>query len=181
MSREQPTLTRSEVRALLTHYRVTGHAPPTDEQVTVWLGELRAHSAGECHAALTAMQADHHGPVTPAAVLDRIRHARTHPSGRAVVSAVPTRRADVDRDRTRTSGARGIRAVYAAMGWQRHPDHDAARSIRCPFCKARPGEVCSPLSRDRAGRREHRDHATLMHPSRVAAARSARTPVETTR
>ncbi|SDC25183.1 zinc finger domain-containing protein [Actinokineospora iranica] len=188
MSREPlPPLTRTEVRALLAHYRVTGLTPPTDAQVSTWLRELAGHSAGECHAALTALQAHHHGRITPDDVVRRIAAARAAPAATgSLAPVVPIRRRDRrERAAAMAAGARGIAAVYAAMGWQRNPDHAAARRVPCPFCKARPGEVCSPLTRDRAGRREHRDRATRMHPSRLAAApptRPAAAPtVETTR
>ncbi|WP_026424689.1 zinc finger domain-containing protein [Actinokineospora inagensis] len=166
----QPPLTRSEVRALLTHYRVTGHAPPTDAAVDTWLNELRGHSAGECHAALTVLQTQHHGRIAPADVIDRIRIARAHPAGRAAVPA--QRRSGITRERAVAARDRGIDAVYAAMGWARTPDRDAAIGVRCPFCKANSGQACGPLSRDRLGRRERRDRLTGLHPSRLDAART---------
>ncbi|MBM7771753.1 hypothetical protein JOD54_001957 [Actinokineospora baliensis] len=169
-----PPLTRFEVRALLTHYRITGHTPPTDAQVDAWLHELRGHSAGECHAALTILQAQHHGRITPADVIDRIRIARTHPvTHRPVVPA--QRRSGTTRERAAAARDRGIVAVYAAMGWPLSPDREEAMRARCPFCKADPGHGCGPLTRDRLGRRERRDRRTGLHPSRLDAARTGET------
>ncbi|CRK55457.1 hypothetical protein [Alloactinosynnema sp. L-07] len=174
MSREhQPPLTRAEVNALLTHYRLVP-TPVTDVHITRWLRELRGYSAGECHAALAAM-AGHGAAPTAVEITGRIDAARTNPVRRPQDTPVPRPRRDraAENNQAARAGARGIRLVYAAMGWKRHPDRDLALEVACRFCGARRRQVCAPLVRNRAGLREERDPASGMHPSRVADARAA--------
>lgn len=173
-------LTRGAVYALINHYRLAGPGQVTDDQVTTWLRELRGYTAGECHAALTAMAGHRDRPVTAAEITVRIDAARANPAGPVHRTAAVPRPRDraADRARAKAAGARGISAVYGAMGWARNPDHDQARAVMCPFCRAGRGEACAPMVRNRHGKRETRDPATRMHPSRLAATRAANNPVE---
>ena len=164
-----PALTRSEVRGLLAHYRLGEGDHVSDDLVTTWWRELRRYSAPECHAALSSLPANRVTRVTPAEIAGLIDRARSQPARTGTPSSArpPAPR---DREAEAAAGARGIRKVYAAMGWTWNADHVLARTVRCPFCKARAGQVCGPLSRDRSGKRELRDPTTRMHPSRLKAA-----------
>lgn len=172
----QPPITRSGVRALLAHYRLGDGDRVSDDTVTAWLRDLRGYSAGECHAALASLPGHQVRTVTPAEIVRLVDAARTRPAFTVVPgSARPALSRDRQADRARhaAAGERGIHAIYAEMGWARNPDHDLARSVPCEFCRARRGQVCGPLSRNRFGHREQRDPITRMHPSRLAAARAA--------
>ncbi|MGH7731806.1 MAG: zinc finger domain-containing protein [Candidatus Eiseniibacteriota bacterium] len=173
-TRTVASVTRSEARALLTHYRLAGAAPVTDDLVTAWVRDLRGYSAGECHAALVAMAAHRSGALTPAEITTRIDSARAHPVTPAPHDPGRTRPRNRDRTgeraRAEAAGARGIRAVYAAMGWEHHPDRDLALAVPCRFCRARAGQVCTPMVRNRAGQRDKRDPGSGMHHSRIAEA-----------
>lgn len=173
----RPNLSRTEVRALLLHYRITGDGPTPEDVVTGWWRGLRDYSAGECQAALASINPQRVRHTTPAEVAKLVDAARLRPVAGAPSSArppLPRDPADKARERTRyaAAGSRGIRAVYAAMGWQRHPDTDLAGTVRCGFCRAQVGQVCRPLVRRRDGKREQRDPTTRMHPSRLAQARA---------
>ena len=180
----RPALTRSEVRALLWHYRIAGEGQPiAEEMVTAWWRELRAHTAAQCHAALASINPQRVRHTTPSEVA---KLAASAPVDGAVSSArppLPRAPSDVARERARfaSAGQRGIRAVYAAMGWQRNPDTDLAGTVACPFCRAQTGQVCRPLVRTRDGKREQRDPTTRMHPSRLAKARADKAAATTTR
>lgn len=184
-TRTVASVTRSEARALLTHYRLAGPKPITDDLVSAWARDLRGYSAGECHAALVSMAAHRTGALTPAEITTRIDTARANPAATTpTLPSTPRRAPQRHRERAgaMAAGARGIRAVYAAMGWPRNADHELARRVACPFCKAARGQVCGPLVRNRQGQREERDRRTRMHPSRLAAAQAtkdATDPVET--
>lgn len=173
-------MSRSDVRGLLMRHT---DAHLTNELVTGWLSGLAGYSVSECHAAMSAMGTAARR-ATPSEVTGfcdaaRDRHAESDPPVPATIRAAgpvqrhgSPRRSGSDRDYHRQAGMRGIRAAYALMGWQRNADHDLARSVPCPFCKAKEGAVCGPLSRNRAGQREKRDHTTRMHPSRLDHARA---------
>jgi hypothetical protein len=167
-----PSITREQVSALLHRYRSAQEGPPPEPVVLAWLRRLEDYSLGECEAALLAL-----GPnartATPTLIAQRIDDARHQRTAATTQPATPPGgnvvwMRDAVRTRHREAGWRGIQAVYAAMGWQRNPTTDAARMRPCPFCHAKPGELCGPLSRNRAGHREQRDPATRMHPSRLA-------------
>ncbi|MFD8494239.1 hypothetical protein [Amycolatopsis sp. NPDC059657] len=49
-----------------------------------------------------------------------------------------------------------------------------ARTVPCPFCPARKGRRCTPLSRNRLGVRDTRDPVTRMHTSRLRRAQLTR-------
>ncbi|WP_410673790.1 hypothetical protein [Amycolatopsis sp. cmx-4-68] len=178
MSTIYAVMSRSDVRGLLMRHT---DAHVTDELVTSWLSGLAGYSLAECHAAMTAMgtSARRATPADVAGSCDaaRDRAAEPGPPVPAISpAAVPPqqRRSGQapDRDYHRQAGMRGIRAAYELMGWQRNADHDLARSVACPFCKAKAWMVCGPLSRNRAGVREPRDKTTRMHPSRLEHARA---------
>ncbi|WET76877.1 hypothetical protein P3102_22500 [Amycolatopsis sp. QT-25] len=170
-------MSRSDVRGLLTRHTDT-HV--TDDLVTAWLSGLAGYSLTECHAAMSAMgtSARRATPSDVAGSCDaaRDRSAEQAPSGPAAAStAIPPQRGErpaTERDYHRQAGMRGIRTAYEVMGWRRNPEHDLARSVECPFCKAKAWVVCGPLSRNRAGVRELRDKTTRMHPSRLEFARA---------
>jgi hypothetical protein len=176
------------VLILLRRVRPPDAGAPPDAIVGAWLDRLQGYSLGECEAAVLAM-----GPqartATPSVIAGAIDNARDRvptpapaqsaeapgtgqPSG-TVIRPLHWQRETV-RERHRDAGWRGIQAVYAAMGWQRDPDTDAARGRRCPFCRAAPGVLCGPLSRNRAGLRELRDPKNHMHPSRLAAGQTSK-------
>jgi hypothetical protein len=167
-------LSADEVRVLLARVRPAGDPSPTT--VEAWRHGLAGCTFGAVEAALLAL-----GPnarrTTPSEIVSRIDAAQTRTN--RDVAEKPAR---VVQDRTTerklhaTAGARGIQRVYQVMGWRRHPDHVAARSVACPFCGARPGQVCTAMSRNRAGRMEKRDPDTWMHPSRLTAGRAAGEP-----
>lgn len=163
-------LTRNEVHGLLAHYRLGEDGHVSDDQVTVWLRELRSYSAAECHAALSSLPANRVTRATPAEIAGLIDRARSQPARTGTPSSA---RPPGPRDRAAeaAAGARGIAKVYAAMGWTWNADHVLARKVRCPFCKALAGQVCGPLSRNRDGKQELRNPITRMHPSRLEAAR----------
>lgn len=185
MSGARTRMTRGEVRSLLSHYGRArdGHVP--DDVVNAWTRALAAYSAGECHAALSSMTPAAIRSVTAAEIGGRIDAARDRAASVGAHRHAPDPAAE--RTRYAAAGTRGIHAVYAAMGWQRVPEWDHARAVRCPFCRAAPHVLCSPLSRDRHGRRELRDPRSRMHPSRHAAAHHRAdttrpsTPLEATR
>ncbi|WP_328604792.1 hypothetical protein OG943_32820 [Amycolatopsis sp. NBC_00345] len=185
MSTMYAVMSRSDVRGLLMRHT---DAHVTNELVTSWLSGLAEYSLAECHAAMSAMgsRARRATPSDVAGSCDaaRDRSAESGPPGPAS-AGVPAqhRRArppGPDRDYHRQAGMRGIRAAYEVMGWQRNADHDLARSVVCPFCKAKAWSVCGPLSRNRAGVRELRDKTTRMHPSRLEFARAQLTRQATT-
>ncbi|WP_433268206.1 zinc finger domain-containing protein [Actinosynnema sp. CS-041913] len=179
-----PTLTRSEVRALLWHYRIAGEGQPIAEDVvTAWWRELRDRTAAQCHAALASINPQRVRHTTPAEVAKLAASAPVDGATGSARPPLPRTPADIARERARfaNAGQRGIRAVYAAMGWQRHPDTDLAGTVACPFCRAQTGQVCRPLVRTRAGKREQRDPTTRMHPSRLAKARADKATRTTTR
>lgn len=178
MSTIYAVMSRSDVRGLLLRHTDT-HV--TDDLVTAWLSGLAGYSLTECHTAMSAMgtSARRATPSDVAGSCDaaRDRSAEPGPPGPAADSAAvpPQRRghsSTTERDYHRQAGMRGIRTAYEVMGWQRNPDHDLARSVACPFCKAKAWVVCGPLSRNRAGVRELRDTTTRMHPSRLEFARA---------
>ncbi|ONI87346.1 hypothetical protein ALI22I_23275 [Saccharothrix sp. ALI-22-I] len=176
----RPTLTRSEVRALLLHYRIAEDGRPISEDVvTAWWRELREHTAAHCQAALASIPPQRVRHATAAEVAQLAQVAALHPTDAAPGSArppLPITPAERARQRAKfaAAGQRGIRAVYEAMGWTRHPDTELAGTVRCPFCLAHVGQVCKPLTRTRDGRREQRDPVTRMHPSRLASARATK-------
>ena len=171
-----PVMSRSDVRGLLMRHT---EAHVTDALVTSWLSGLAGYSLAECHAAMTAMgtSARRATPADVAGSCDAARdraavHAPETPAFSRAADVLPRpRRAARDRDYHRQAGMRGIHAAYELMGWARNADHDLARSVACPFCKAKAWVVCGPLSRNRAGHRETRDKLTRMHPSRLERAR----------
>ncbi|XVV05356.1 hypothetical protein ACQPW3_08170 [Actinosynnema sp. CA-248983] len=180
----QRTVTRSEVRALLLHYRIAEDGPIAEDVVTVWWRALRAYTAVQCRAALASIPLQRVRHASPAEVTQLAQVAALHPTDAAPSSArppLPVTPAEKARQRAAfaRAGQRGIRAVYEAMGWTRHPDAELAGTVRCPFCLAHRGRVCKPLTRTRDGRREHRDPVTRMHPSRLATARATK-PAGTT-
>jgi hypothetical protein len=187
MSTMYAVMSRSDVHGLLMRHT---DAHVTNELVTSWLSGLAGYSLAECHAAMSAMgsRARRATPSDVAGSCDaaRDRSAESGPPGSATASAaVPAqhrraRSSGPDRDYHRQAGMRGIRAAYEVMGWQRNADHDLARSVVCPFCKAKAWSVCGPLSRNRAGVRELRDKTTRMHPSRLEFARAQLTRQATT-
>jgi hypothetical protein len=157
-----------DMRSLLMRYTA---AHVTDDLVSAWFDRLSGCTAADVQEAFAGL-----GPAaaraTPSEIADRIEAAGDRPvvtSPDVVIPLVrrPGAKAETRRDYYRQAGARGIRAVYAAMGWEHNPDRELARAVPCPFCKARTWAVCSPLSRNRAGVRELRDRATGMHPSRL--------------
>ncbi|WP_037365607.1 hypothetical protein [Amycolatopsis orientalis] len=173
-----PVMSRSDMRGLLMRHT---EAHVTDALVTSWLSGLAGYSLAECHAAMTAMGTGARR-ATPADVAGSCDAARDRaaasgpetPAFSATADALPRpSRSAKDRDYHRQAGMRGIRAAYELMGWKRNADHDLARSVACPFCKAKAWVVCGPLSRNRAGHREPRDKLTRMHPSRLERARAA--------
>ncbi|MER5262275.1 hypothetical protein ABTZ99_09370 [Actinosynnema sp. NPDC002837] len=175
----RPTLTRSEVRALLLHYRVADEGPISEETVTAWWRELRGHTAAQCQAALASIPSQRVRHASPAEIAQLAQVAALHQTDVMPSSArtpLPVTSADKARQRAAfaTAGQRGIRAVYEAMGWTRHPDTELAGTVRCPFCLAHAGRVCKPLTRTRDGRREERDPVTRMHPSRLTSARATK-------
>jgi hypothetical protein len=162
----------TEVRALLTTFRPTAGAP-SDATVAAWQQALAGCTFGECQAALLALGPSNARTATPEQIVTRIRAARTQ----RVADGVPIRE---HRNRTKQAeyaraGARGIEQVYAVMGWTRNADRTLAHRVACPFCHVAAGRWCRPLSRDRAGRQERRDTATLTHPSRLQRARADHT------
>lgn len=169
-----PSINREQVVTLLGRFRRPDDGSPPEPVVVAWLRRLEGYSLGECEAALVALGPDAR-TATPTVIAQRIDTAREHRNQSATAdgSASPPRqlrwKRETARAHHRDAGWRGIQAVYAAMGWQRDPDADAARTQRCPFCRAAPGELCGPLSRNRAGHREQRDPKTRMHPSRLTA------------
>lgn len=171
-------ITRSEVRALLLHYRIAEDGRPISEDVVMaWWRELRAYTAVQCQTALASIPPQRVRHATAAEVAQLAQLAALHPSDAAPSSArppLPITPAEKARQRAAfaAAGQRGIRAVYEAMGWQRNPDTELGGRVRCPFCLAHPGRVCKPLTRTRDGRQEDRDPVTRMHPSRLAAARA---------
>ncbi|GAA4527519.1 zinc finger domain-containing protein [Amycolatopsis samaneae] len=175
MSTIYAVMSRSDVRGLLMRHT---DAHVTDELVTAWLAGLAGYSLAECHAALTAMGTTARR-ATPSDVAGSCDAARDRPAGHSASAAIPPQQrrpstsstATTRREYHRQAGLRGIRNAYAAMGWERNPDHDLARSVPCPFCKAKAEVVCGPLSRNRAGHKEKRDPVTRMHPSRLERAR----------
>jgi hypothetical protein len=179
-------LTRSEVRTLLLHYRIAEDGRPIAEDVvTAWWRELRAYTAVQCQAALASIPPQRVRHATAAEVAQLAQVAALHPTDAAPSSArppLPVTPVEKARHRARfaAAGARGIRAVYEAMGWTRHPDTELAGTVRCPFCLAHAGRVCAPLTRTRDGRREQRDPVTRMHPSRLASARATQAAGTTT-
>jgi hypothetical protein len=179
-----PPITRDEVIILLRRVRPPDASPPPDAIVAAWLDRLQGYSLGECEAAVLAM-----GPqartATPSVIAGAIDNARDRtPSassgpggsqeGGTVIRPLRWQR-ETARQQHREAGWRGIQQVYAAMGWQRDPAVDAARGRRCPFCRAAPGVVCGPLSRNQAGQRELRDPTTHMHPSRLLVGQTSET------
>ncbi|MEV6907595.1 hypothetical protein [Amycolatopsis sp. NPDC051071] len=163
MSTLHAVMSRNDVRGLL--IRHTGKHLAEDV-VSAWESGLAGYSLAECHRAFAAL-----GPAarraTPSEIAGRCDAARDRTTGEPVpVQAAASPRATT-RDYYRHAGMLGIRTVYAAMGWKRNADHDLARSVPCPFCKARAWAVCGPLSRNRAGVREMRDPVHRMHPSRL--------------
>lgn len=179
MSTLYAVMSRSDVRGLLMRHT---DAHVTDQLVTTWLSGLAGYSVAECHAAMTAMGtgARRATPSDVAGSCDAARDRAADPAppvpafSRAAAPPQQRRggRTPPDRDYHRQAGMRGIRAAYDLMGWQRNADHDLARSVACPFCKARAWVVCGPLTRNRAGIREPRDKTTRMHPSRLEYARA---------
>ncbi|MFT7836942.1 hypothetical protein Q5530_12400 [Saccharothrix sp. BKS2] len=181
-----PALTRSEVRALLWHYRIAGEGQPiAEEVVTAWWRELRGSTAAQCHAALASIPPQRVRQVTAAEVAQLAQVAALHPttapgSTRPPLPVTPTEQAR-ERARFAVAGQRGIRAVYAAMGWARNPETELAGRVRCRFCLAHAGRICKPITRTRDGRQEERDPVTRMHPSRLADARARQATTPTTR
>jgi hypothetical protein len=177
------SISREQVISLLARVRAPDAGPPPESIVNAWVTSLAGYSLGECEAAMLAL-----GPAartaTPSVIAGSIDNARDrtgHPTaavGPAAAGRGPVRwERETARARHRDAGWRGIHAVYAAMGWHRDPGTDQARARRCPFCRAAPGVLCGPLSRNRAGHREQRDPATRMHPSRL----TTHADLETTR
>lgn len=166
------SITRAQVRALLSGYR---NAPtPAQSTVDAWQAGLAGCSLPEVEAALLALGPGGARTATPSQIVGVVEAARDrkHRSHHSEPPAAP--RPDPGHAGRRAgfaaAGARGIRAVYAAMGWARNAEHDRARTVPCPFCKAARGQTCGPLVRNRHGQREDRDPVTRMHPSRLAAA-----------
>ncbi|WP_440901837.1 zinc finger domain-containing protein, partial [Actinosynnema sp.] len=167
-------LTRSQMRALLWHYRIAGEGQLPEQVVTAWWRELRGHTAAQIQTALASVPAQRVGRVSPAEVVQLVQLAALAPEADAGSARPPLPVAEPDRVRERArfavAGQRGIRAVYEAMGWTRPPEAEEAGRVRCPYCWAHAGRVCRPITRTRDGRREDRDPVTRMHPSRLAAA-----------
>ena len=155
-------MSRDEVLILLSYVHPARLGAPPDALVATWLDRLRGYSFGECEAALLVI-GPHPLAAYPSTIAARIDTARIQPPG-------PVR----------------YGATVEARQAGRSPHHGtdpavvAARRRRCPFCRAAPGAVCGPLSRNRAGQRERRDPATLLHPSRLAAAWAATGPTSET-
>ncbi|WP_158885043.1 zinc finger domain-containing protein [Amycolatopsis anabasis] len=164
-------ITREQVVTLITRYRPHQAQAPAEATVSAWLTSLAGCSYLECEAALLALGPSAARSVTPSEIAGRVEAARDRASAASSPQAAARRDRAAERAHFVAVGARGIRAVYEAMGWHRDPEHDRARQVRCPFCRAAPGVLCSPLSRRRDGRQEFRDPKTRMHPSRHKAAR----------
>ncbi|GAA2657962.1 MULTISPECIES: hypothetical protein [Actinosynnema] len=168
-------LTRSQMRALLWHYRIAGEGQLPEPVVTAWWRELRGHTAAQVQAALASVPAQRVGRVSAEEVAQLVQLVALAPQAAPGSARPPLPVAEPDRVRERArfavAGQRGIRAVYSAMGWTRPPEAEQAGRVRCPYCWAHAGRVCRPITRTRDGRREHRDPDTRMHPSRLAAAR----------
>lgn len=183
MSTLHAVMTRSDVRGLLMRHTT---ARIEEDVITVWLDGLAGYSLTECHRALAAL-----GPAarraTPSEVAGYCEAARgraAEPTSAADEAAgVPDQRPapapaqpaeDVQRTYHRAAGDRGRRAVYAAMNWALDADHELARTVACPFCPAKAGEVCTPLSRNRAGVEVQRARGHRMHPPRLLRAQFLR-------
>lgn len=167
-------LTRSTMRMLLAHYRITPGDTAPEDVVTDWLRALRGRTVGECHAALSSMAPNRVQRVTATELARLIELAWSRPAATGTPSSA---RPPLPRDRAadQAAGARGVRKVYAAMGWTGHEKHALARSVPCPFCRALAGVPCSPMTLNRKRQREIRDRETRMHPSRLRAAEAKRT------
>lgn len=163
-----PPMTRVEVTGLTALMPAYHGTTPREAELRWWRDALAGYTAAECQAAILAHVKTSKN-VTPTDIIGRIREARQRTEAR------PGRKRDREAERAHhaAAGLRGIAKVYAAMGWQPNPTKVAARSVACPFCHARSGEVCSPLSRNRNGHHERRDSATYMHPSRIEAGLAA--------
>jgi hypothetical protein len=168
-----PSITRDEVIILLRRVRQPDAGPPPDAIVGAWLDRLQGYSLGECEAAVLAMgpQARSATPSVIAGSIDNARDRTGRPAAASssTVVSLPQRQRETQRARHRDAGWHGIQRVYAVMGWDRDPEADHARGVPCPFCHAKPGVLCSPLSRDRTGKHEPRDQNTFLHPSRLTA------------
>lgn len=162
-------LTRSTMRMLLAHYRITPGDTAPDDVVTEWLRALRGRTVGECHAALSSMAPNRVQRVTAAELARLIELARSRPAATGTPSSARPPRPR-DRAADKEAGEEGIAKVYAAMGWTGHDEHVKARSVPCPFCRALAGVPCSPMTRNRLRQHEVRDRQTRMHPSRLRAA-----------
>lgn len=167
-------LTRTTMRMLLAHYRITPGDTAPDDVVTDWLRALRGRTVGECHAVLSTVPPGQVQHVTAAEVARLIELARSRPAATGTPSSA---RPPLPRDRAahQAAGAKGIAKVYAAMGWTGHEKHALARTVPCPFCRALAGHPCSPMTLNRKRQREVRDRETRMHPSRLRAAEAKRT------
>src|SRR6266508_1215499 len=142
MSTIYAVMSRSDVRGLLMRHT---DAHVTDDLVSAWLSGLSGYGLAECHAAMTALgtAARHATPSEIAGRCDAARDRATRPGAPRLATeapaTVPTQRRTGSADRRdyyRQAGMRGIRNAYDVMGWARNPDHDLARSVPCPFCRA---------------------------------------------
>ncbi len=162
-------MSAAEVRSLLSTFRPTS-GTPSDATVEAWRHTLARCTFGECQAALLALGPSRARTATPEQIIAGIRTAR---AARTTTTVPRPRVSDADRAAFAASGARGIERVYAAMSWTRNHDRALAQRVACPFCRALPGRLCRPLSRDRSGRAERRDSVSLVHPSRLERACAA--------
>lgn len=172
MTATKELMPAAEVRSLLTTFR-PANSTPSDATVEAWRHALGGASFGECQAALLAAGPSAARTATPEQILARIKAARTtaRPERDRVVR-LDERRKRAERTEYAAAASRGVERIYAQMGWQRNPDRALAQRVSCPFCYAPAGRMCRPLSRDRTGRAERRDSASLTHPSRLERARA---------
>jgi hypothetical protein len=161
-------MTRTEIASLLTLVSSFTRRPFGEMDALRWQQDLAGYAHGECEAAVYAHAKHDRNGITPTVIVARIKQAR-----RAKEARTPRAAADpaAERARAAAAGARGIAAVYAAMGWDHVPERSEGLSRQCPLesCRAAPGVRCQRLGRSRGGRAQSRDPRTGLHPARLAA------------
>lgn len=173
-----PLMSRAQVVGLLTLTASFTRRPVGEMDVLRWQQDLAGYTPGECEAAIYAHAKTDPQGIRPSVIIARIKQAR-----RATEARTPRAAADpaAERERFAAAGARGIAAVYAAMGWTHVPERSAGLSRQCPLesCRAAPGVPCQRLGRNRGGRAQSRDPHTGLHPARLTAPTNTETTTTT--
>jgi hypothetical protein len=134
-----------------------------ETDAAAWADALHDLPVDECAEAIRLHYRETDAWLMPAHVRQRVKYLRNARADRThnleLRRAIEAGKA-VDRDRMRETAWSIIRSLRERLGEQKlAPEQEAALSVRCPYCAARPGRACINVAADC-------ERATP-HPSRV--------------